>query len=118
MEQFRPKTDETKFSFVLLENLLFVTVLFQLLYPMSYISLKHILHKFRLYFISERDLLLRCWNQRYFRKCILASIRNHSCSFQPEYQILKQLTTSLTITFIFQWQGSKQNSRPLGICAI
>ena len=33
----------------------------------------------------------------------------------PEYRILKQLTTSLTITFIFQWQGWKQDCPPPGI---
>ena len=37
--------------------------------PCEFISLKHILDKFRLYIFLNVDLLLRRLNQQYFRKC-------------------------------------------------
>ena len=73
--------------------------------PCEFISLKHILlDKFRLYYISECGSSIVSFESAISNILeSVKSIRNPSCS--SEYRILKQLTTSLIITFIFQWQG-------------
>ena len=52
-----------KFSIVILEILLFFAVLFQLLYYVSYFSLKHFLTNLDCIMFLSVDLLLCRWNQ-------------------------------------------------------
>ena len=70
--------------------------------PYEFISLKHILDKFRLYYISECGSSIALFESAIFWKVLKVS---EILCVPPEYRILKQLTTSLTITFIFQWTG-------------
>ena len=68
--------------------------------PCEFISLKHILDKFRLYYISECGPSIASFESAIFWIVLKVS---EILRVPPEYRILQKLTTSLTITCIFQW---------------
>ena len=92
-----PSSIGQEVQFCSFENFVVCTVQFQLLYPVSYNYLKHILDKFRLYCFSE------CGSPASLESAIFQKVFKVSevLSLPLEYQLSKKLIISLTIPLYF-----------------